>query len=121
MKLSAGIGVANYDAVMESLTEEQFQNWMAFDAFISPIGLGRLDAAVAGFMAAVVRYLGLNVGEKTEVVEEITPQSFLPWLDDPESEETEEQAEQRERMEAIAEQVNMESRMIEIQAIRAMQ
>ncbi|HWL09548.1 MAG TPA: hypothetical protein VNQ76_14155 [Planctomicrobium sp.] len=111
MRLAAGVAhTVDWREMLDQIDEEDFRDWQAFDSQICPIGPERLDAAIAGFMAAVVRYLGSLAGEKSEVLQEITPKSFCPWLnDEPEKEAT-------EAMEAEAMRVNMESAVLKAQA-----
>ncbi|WP_437228761.1 phage tail assembly protein T [Planctomicrobium sp. SH661] len=107
MKLAAGVGrTADVDGMLDSIDEETFRKWQAFDAFTCPIGPDRWDGPVAAFMAVVVRYLGGLAGEKPEVLQEITPQTFCSWLDDPP------EAEPDELMEAEAMRANMESAVL---------
>lgn len=118
MKLAASVGVADYNAVLDSLSEQQFTDWMAFDAHICPIGPGRLDTAIACAMTAMVRYLASFAGDKSTEIQELTPQSFMPWLPDEAELESPEEEARREQMEATAARVNLESARIAAAAAR---
>jgi len=111
MQLALAVGTADWMAVLDSLTEREFQEWAALDE-ICPIGPGRLDMATATFMTAVTRYLGGLAGDKSEILAELSPEHFLPWLESPTQPLTESDRQQQEEMEMIAARVNMESALI---------
>ena len=47
------MGCVDYDAMMDSLTEEQFRTWWAYDLFVEPFELSRMDRRF-GLLACAV-------------------------------------------------------------------
>lgn len=79
-ELAAGVARnLDVDGVLDGISEEQFQEWQAYN-HISPISSNRWDRGLAEFMTLVVRYLGSFVGERHDVLSQVKPERFAPWL-----------------------------------------
>jgi hypothetical protein len=79
LKLAAGVAhTVDVDGMLDSISPRQFDEWRAYDAYISPIGQDRLDVTIAEVATCLCQLLGKWVGVDPEIIE---PDRFVPWIE----------------------------------------